>query len=215
MVRAMCPAVCESRRPIARIALIEPSSVTDRQHMRNMLVLGAGVAAAATLVVSGSAQAEDTVGTFEVTSTGGLTISVPAGDAATPLDLGSVAAGTLTHAPQMGSVTVTDDRASLVADWTMTATGSDFDLQTSGATPATDPNQRVESTAILYTSGVPTVTVGTGIATPTAGSLAVGATVAYVGSGSNVVTWNPTLTMTLLPTQVAGDYEGTVTHSVS
>ena len=80
--------------------------------------------------------------------------------------------------------------------------------------PANDANRRVANTAVTYTA-VPSVSVGTGVATPSVGTLALGATVAYVGTGSNTVTWNPTLTMVLSPTQVAGTYKGTVTHSVS
>lgn len=159
------------------------------------------------------ASAEDTVAEFAVTASGSLTISVPAGDATTPADLGSIASGNLSYSPSLGTVTVTDDRAALVADWTMTATGTHFDLQTVGADPAGDVNQRVANTAITYTA-TPSVDVGTGVATPTAGTLAAGATVAYVGTGSNEVSWNPTIAFVLLATQVAGTYEGTITHSV-
>lgn len=183
-----------------------------------MRKLTAAAAAAASLALAATAaapaQADDTVATFVLTSPGTLGISVPAGTEGSPADLGSTAAGSLSFAPSLGAVTVTDDRAALVANWTATATGTDFDLQTAGATPATDVNQRVAKAAITY-AAVPSVTTGTGVATPTAGTLATGATVAYVGSGSNEVTWNPTLTMVLLPTQVAGTYKGTVTHSVS
>lgn len=180
-----------------------------------ILATGLTVASMAALVAL-PASAEDTVATFEVTAAGGLAIDAPNGDVGTPLDLGSVASGNLSFAPSLGTVTVTDERAALVANWVATATGTDFDLQGAGADPTNDPNQRVAATAITYTA-VPNVDLGTGIATPTAGTLLapVGSTVAYVGSGSNTVSWDPTLTMTLLPTQVAGVYQGTVTHSVS
>jgi len=37
----------------------------------------------------------------------------------------------------------------------------------------------------------------------------------WSGVGSNTVTWNPTLTLSLLPSQVAGTYSGTISHSVA
>ncbi len=172
------------------------------------------VAASIATLVALPAAAADTVATFEVVAAGGINVDVPVGDSITPVDLGQVTSGTVSFAPQLGTVTVTDERAALVANWTATATGTDFDLTTTGADPAGDPNQRVAATAISY-SALPTVDLGTGIATPSVGTLGVGGLVAYVGSGSNTVSWNPTLTMTLLPTQVAGVYEGTVTHSIS
>lgn len=182
--------------------------------MRKFTAAAVAAASLALATVATPAHADDTVATFTLTSPGALAVSVPAGTTGSPKDLGSTAAGNLSFAPQLGSVTVTDSRAALVANWTATATGSHFDLQTAGASPGTDANQRVANTAITY-SATPSVSVGTGAATPTAGTLAAGGTVAYVGTGSNTVTWNPTLTMVLLPTQVAGVYKGTVTHSVS
>lgn len=178
------------------------------KHWKRAAALSAAVLTLA--MTATTAHAGNTEATFEVTSTGSLAISVPA----STVNLGSVTAGSLTFAPQLGTVTVTDTRAALIADWTATATGTPFDLQTTGATPSTDVNQRVDNTAITYTA-VPTVTSGTGTLTPPSGTLALGATTVYAGSGSNTVTWNPTLTMTLLSSQVAGVYRGTITHSVS
>lgn len=160
-------------------------------------------------LVAPSANAADTDATFDVTVAGSLTISVPA----STVDLGDVAAGSLTFAPNLGTVTVTDTRNLLAAAWTATASGTHFDLQGATATPATDPNQRVADIAIAYGTGTITVT-GDGTATPTLGSLAVDSTVVFAGVGNNTATWNPTLTMTLLATQMVGTYKGTVTHSV-
>lgn len=182
--------------------------------MRKVTKAALAAASLALVTVAAPAAAEDTVATFAITSSGSLGVSVPTGTTGSPKDLGSTSAGSLTFAPQLGAVTVTDTRAALVANWTATASGTHFDLQTTGADPTNDANQRVANTAITYTA-VPSVSVGTGVATPSVGTLAVGATVAYVGTGSNTVTWNPTLTMVLSPTQVAGTYKGTVTHSVS
>lgn len=156
-----------------------------------------------------TAHSETTDATFTLTAAGALGISVPA----STVNLGSTTSGSVTFAPRLGDVTVTDDRNLLVAEWTATATGSHFDLQGTSATPSTDPDQRVLSSAVTYTA-VPTVT-GSGTATATAGTLGLGSTVVFAGVGSNQVTWNPTLTMTLLSTQLAGTYKGTITHSVS
>lgn len=184
--------------------------------MRSLKIAAAALASVSLLAIPTLASAEDTVATFEVTAAGGLSITVPTGDATTPLNLGSVAAGSTTFAPQLGAVTVTDTRAALVATWTAAATGTNFDLTTTGADPINDPNQRVAAAAIAY-SATPVVELGesTGLTTPSFGTLATGSTIGFAGSGSNTVSWTPTLTMTLLPTQVAGVYQGTVTHSVS
>lgn len=181
--------------------------------MRRPLIITAAALAIAAGIAT-PANADDTVATFAITSSGTLALSVPAGTAPSPLNLGSIAAGNVLFSPSLGTVTVTDTRANIIADWTLTATGTHFDNQGGAATPATDVNHRVANTAVTYTA-VPTVSVGTGVATPTVGTLAAGATVVYVGSGSNTVTWNPTLAFTLLATQSAGTYKGTVTHSVS
>lgn len=177
-------------------------------------VAALAVAALAVGTTATTAHAEDTVATFTLTAPGALGITVPVGDVTTPVDLGTASTDAGTFTPTLGAVTVVDDRAALVANWSANATGTHFDLQDPSATPATDVNQRVNNTAITYTA-TPTVTVGTGTATPPTGTLGVGAPTVYVGSGSNEVTWDPTLTMTILPTQVAGTYQGTITHSVS
>lgn len=177
--------------------------------IRSLTAAVAAAACAATLA-TGPAQAEDTIATFAVTSSGTLGISVPA----STVDLGSVSSGTTSFTPSLGTVTVTDTRAAVSAAWTATATGTHFDLQGAGADPVNVANHRVANTAITYTA-VPSVDVGTGTATPTAGTLAAGSTVVFAGTGSNTVSWNPALGFTLLATQSAGTYQGTVTHSVS
>ncbi len=171
----------------------------------------AGLVAVASLTAAPSAQAVDTDATFQITSSGSLGITLPA----STVDLGSVTAGSVSFTPSLGTVTVTDSRAAIVAAWTATATGTHFDLQDVGADPANVANHRVANTAITYTA-VPSVGSGIGVATPTVGTLASGlATVVFAGSGSNTVSWNPTLGFTLLATQSAGTYAGTITHSVS
>lgn len=185
------------------------------KHRRIITTLAALTVAVGLTTSAHGQTSETTTATFTITSSSGsLGINAPDGTSASPLSLGSVTAGATTFTPTLGTVTVTDTRAAIVADWTATATGTHFDLQGTTATPSTDANQRVANTAILYTA-TPTVSSGTGTLTPPSGTLGVGALTVYAGSGSNTVTWNPTLTMTLLSTQVAGTYKGTITHSVS
>ncbi|MCW3101395.1 MAG: hypothetical protein JWL77_7013, partial [Chthonomonadaceae bacterium] len=72
--------------------------------------------------------------------------------------------------------------------------------------------------SISYSSGVGSAAVGqVGAMVASVGaSLASSATAAtWAGVGNNTVTWNPTLTFALLPSQVVGTYTGTITHSVA
>jgi hypothetical protein len=137
---------------------------------------------------------------------GSLAISVP-GSA----DLGTVNAGELVLSGSLGSVTVNDTRGSLVAAWSASVSSTDF---TTGGGSA---SEKVTKTNLAYSAGLPTASSGTGAFTPgVVASLAVpGVAGAWAGSGNNSVTWNPTITVTLLPGQVAGVYTGTVTHSVA
>jgi len=173
----------------------------------------AAAALAATIAVSAPAAAVDTEGEFTVTA-GTLSISAPP----STVDLGSVAAGSLSHVAQLGSVTVTDDRGALVAEWKATVSSTDFALDggTGGA------SETVAAGSIAYSSGAATASSGTGVFTPGVvasldasvdPTLRLGAS--WAGTGVNSVTWNPTLTFTFLASQVAGTYRGTITHSVA
>lgn len=170
------------------------------------------VAVTAMLAAAGAAHAEGEA-TFEITA-GTLTISVP-GTALAPVDLGSVAASTaLTTftSEAFGPVTVTDDRGNLVAEWEATVSATNF---TTGAASA---QETVANTNIAYTAlATGATTTGDGVFTGSAlASLGTtGIAGAWVGVGSNAVTWTPSLTFTMLENQVAGVYTGTITHSVT
>lgn len=155
----------------------------------------------------GASAASGTAGTFTVTG-GGLAINPPA-----TASLGSVAAGVTTLSGQLGSVTVNDTRGALVANWTATVVSTDF---TTGTSPVAD--QTVTAANINYSAGTATTT-GTGVfaGVPTVGGIATAVTAAtWTGAiGNNTATWNPTITFTLSASQVAGVYNGTITHSVS
>ncbi|MBA2529384.1 MAG: hypothetical protein H0V19_05380 [Euzebyales bacterium] len=168
-------------------------------------VVLAAVTVMATVAVP--AHAADTNATFAIDS-GGLAISAPAS-----ANLGSVGSGGSSVAGQMGQVRVTDTRGLLVATWTATVGSTPF---TSGT--ATDP-ERVTKANIAYNSGTGTARGSdVGVFTPgLANDLSTNATAGAwtAGVGNNEVNWNPTLTFTLRPDQVAGTYSGTVTHSVN
>lgn len=181
--------------------------------MRKALALGTAAASLAGLVAAASpAGAADTVATFTLTgNASGLAISVPAGTAGSPVDLGSAATGALTVGGQLGNVTVTDTRGALVAAWTATATSTAF---TTGGGSA---NETVPTSRIAYSSGAGTAAAGQlGTMTPgVSPAMTAPALMVWAGVGNNTVTFNPTLSFTLLPSQVAGTYQGTVTHSVA
>lgn len=173
--------------------------------------LAAFVPATANAAGSGS-----TDSTFTVTGDPtGLAISVPDGST-TPIDLGTATAGAASLSNSLGNVTVTDTRANLTATWSVTASSTDF---TTGGGSA---NETVTADNVGYFAGVGTAALGQlGAFLPdgtalTPVSLGTAAPVgSWTGTGNNTVTWNPTMTFTLLPSQVAGTYAGTITQSVS
>jgi putative Ig domain-containing protein len=147
-----------------------------------------------------------------ITIAGGLlAITAPASTA-----LPSAPPGTATSA-QLGTVTVTDNRGIASASWTATVTGTAF--VTGGGTPP----QTIPLTQVTYWSGPATVTTGTGTFTPgePAAGNAVNLTVPRTafsltgGSPVNSASWNPTLSVSVPATAVAGTYTATITHSVA
>lgn len=175
------------------------------------MAVTASLAVAALMGVAGPAHAAgtgDTTATFAITD-GGLNITVPASTVA--LATGTVNTGAATASGQLGSVAVTDTRGALVNSWTITVSSTAFVTGTSA-------EQTVAKDNIAYSSGAATSTSGLGTFVP--GTLATmtlaGTGAAWTGlSGNNTAAWNPTLTFTLLPSQVAGTYTGTITHSVA
>jgi hypothetical protein len=168
--------------------------------------------AAATIATVGfgataNAAPGDTATTFTL-SGGALSISVPA-----TATLGNAATGAASLANQsLGAVSVTDLRGALVATWTSTVSSTAF--TTGGATA----NETVSAANVAYSSGAGTAGAGeVGAFVPVVGSaLGSPATAGtWAGVGNNHVSWTPSLTFTLLPSQVAGTYSGTINHSVA
>jgi hypothetical protein len=172
------------------------------------------VAVALTVAVGGTANAApgDTTVTFTVTAAGGLSIAVPVSKALnTTMAPGTSATG------QLGTVTVTDARASLAPTWTASVVSGAFTTGT-GTTPETVPASAVKywsgattsaTSGMTYVPGQVLVTDAIAIDTlQTAMSLT-------AGSGSNAASWNPNLIVAVPASAVAGLYTGTVTHSVA
>jgi len=188
--------------------------------MRKSLVLSMAAAMTAGLAAlvpaAANAGSGDTASTFTLTgNVAGLAIAVPDGST-TPVDLGSASTGAASLSHPLGNVTVTDTRGALTATWSATASSTNF------ITGGASANETVTKANVGYWAGVGTAQAGQVGAFLPAGTaltpVALGSTSAvgsWTGVGNNTVTWNPTVTFTLLPSQVAGTYTGTITHSVS
>lgn len=173
--------------------------------------LAPGVASAATAGPAALARSSgpgggdpDTTVTFTVTS-GVLSMTAP-----TTADLGTNGPGT-TIAGALGTVTVTDDRALLTAAWTATASSTDW--TTGAATPA----ETIPAGDVGYDPGDITTT---GTITATGTPITLSGTAAPVvagtdGVGDNSGTWDPTVSVAVPASAVAGVYTATLTQSVS
>jgi hypothetical protein len=189
--------------------------------MRRTIALSAVAALTAGLglIAAGPASASSNV-TFSV-SAGTLSISEP-DTSGGPMNLGtatSSAVGTTVQGA-VGSTTITDNRGSL-AGWTVKIGSTDF---SDSATPAdVIAASKASAWAPATGTGAPTVTSGIAVVTNTHISAATGLTLANTPAsfmtatttGSNVVTYNPNLTITIGSSVVSGTYNGTVTQTVT
>ncbi|GAB2844522.1 hypothetical protein GCM10027176_55290 [Actinoallomurus bryophytorum] len=135
---------------------------------------------------------------------GSLSISTPSARS-----LGSGTADT-TITNTLGEVTVDDTRGTGPSDWIATVTSTDF----------TEPGApHIPPSAMTYRPGAPISGTGDGLFTPgTTGTLSSTPRTAYshtAGTGTNHLTWNPTLSIAIPFTAPGGTYTGTVTHSVA
>lgn len=173
--------------------------------MKRIALLGAVALAGAALAAGGavapaSAAPGDTTVTFTLTG-GALSVAVQPS-----ANLGSFATGTLSVSGQLGNVTVTDNRGGILP-WITSASYTGF----------SGPNSSKDVTS-TYNAGTFTTT-GTVTMVPalpvvlTALPLPVAA--AAVVLGNNTASWNPTLTVVLLPNATAGTYTTTVSTSVA
>jgi hypothetical protein len=180
------------------------SRTTGRTHRKLMAVIVSG-SMLAVFAFAPAAHAADTVTTFSLTA-GLLSVTAPE-DAA----LADAATGAASLSGSLGTVQVTDARGS-TAGWGATAASTSF----TGSGLSVIPNGEVN-----YASGA--ATAFTGVVTPVPGNLGLAtdmdpAVTAFSGTvavGNNSVSWAPTLTVDLPANALAGDYSGTITHSVS
>jgi len=157
------------------------------------------------LVVAGpSDSATGTTASFTLTA-GSLTITQPA-----TATLGVASTGALTLSGSLGTVSVSDGRGLLTATWTASVVSTNF------TTGGGSTYETVTASNIAYASGT-AITTGVGVFTPgvLASMSSSGTAGSWAGNGDNTASWNPTITFTLSPSQVAGTYSGTVTHSVA
>lgn len=162
--------------------------------------------------LAGPANAADTEATFTLTA-GSLSVTAPASSA-----LGSVATGTAsTTAAQLGTVSVTDNRGANLGTWTASASSSDF--TTGGATA----DETIAKANAHYWSGLETASSGTAVFLPGQAtaldkeslSASITAFSASAIVGNNSASWDPTFNVDIPSDSVAGEYTGTVTHSVA
>ena len=176
------------------------------------ITVGAGLAVdGRTLAINGAVTLDtDTITRSTCREPGPLSISAPS-----IADLGSASPGGVASG-NLGPVTVTDERGLSDATWIATVVATDF--VTDGS-----PTQTISNIAVSYWSGTATSTTGIGTFTsgqPTAADaqiINVGRT-AYTltdGVGANAATWDPTVSVQIPTTAVAGDYTGTLTFSVA
>lgn len=150
---------------------------------------------------------------------GTLAISVPTPAVGTRVNLGSVNAGSVAATTSaLGAVTVTDSRFGILNNnWVVAASASNFVLSTAGATPAL--TETIPAASMGYAAGTLTKSVEPALGTvatavPALSLAAAVPVVTGVSTGANTVSWSPTMTVTVLPNQVPGTYNGTITHSV-
>jgi hypothetical protein len=180
----------------------------DGMATKRIVFLAAVLGMLATAV---PAKGADTTTTFALAA-GSLSISAPASK-----DLGTGSTGSGTVSAQLGTVTVTDTRGTLLGTWTASVSSTDF--TTGGGTA----NETVGNGQVTYWSGTATASSGTGVFTPGQASALNAQTLgasrtAYAGTalvGNNSVSWNPTVTVNVPAAAVAGTYTGTITHSVA
>ncbi|HTZ30794.1 MAG TPA: hypothetical protein VMC83_42795 [Streptosporangiaceae bacterium] len=142
--------------------------------------------------------------TFAVTS-GALTMTAP-----TAATLGSGAPGG-SLSSQLGTVTVTDNRALLSASWTATVASTTFTTGTATGGETIPVADAFYDPGAITTTGSITVTP-TGVTLSTTPQAVVAGT---AGAGNNSASWNPRLVVTVPTNAVSGTYTGTITHSVS
>lgn len=158
------------------------------------------VALTAASALPASAAAGDTSTTFALAG-GTLAVTVQATASLTP-----GVSGATSVSGQLGNVSVSDSRGNK-STWSANATSTTF----------TEPSGPTTSSSVTYAAGAMTTTGTTTIAAGSA-TLLTGVAAKVAGptavTGNNTATWNPTLTVALPSSSLAGTYSGLVNTSV-
>ena len=194
-----------------------PSTTTPSSSTTSSSTTTSTTGASTTTTTSGASTTSSSTTTTTAPAgqpqSSGLTITLPG--------TAQLSAGTSPSAPslsgQLGTVTVSDSRGSLLSPSSWVAT-----VSTTGFTNEDEPDDEVEADDIAYWSGPATATTGTALVTPgqltslLAESLGTPqeAFRAIANTGTSSVSWNPTIVVTLRSGLSPGDYSGTITHSV-
>jgi hypothetical protein len=177
--------------------------------MYRNIALVAALASLATLN-GPPARAQADPATFALARAGTLTITAPG-----PTALGSASPnGQISM--QLGTVQVVDSRGGGAGAWTAFVSSTDF-------TRTTAPVVTISKSNMSYWSGPPTVSQGGGLLVPGQANAHASENLnvprmAFSRSkstGSNNCSWAPTLILSIPATATAGNYSGTITHSVA
>lgn len=179
---------------------------------RKLVTLAISAAALGGAVLAAPAASADTVTATFTVSAGALSVSSAATTANLGTSTASVTGATVTGALPL--VTVTDARAS-VAGWTSKVASTDF-------TAGTQTIAASKAKAYIPVGNGPTVVSGVAVPTTTALLPASGVPlsglaatlVTATATGSNQVSYTPTVQVAIDTTVTAGTYSGTITHSV-
>ncbi len=167
-----------------------------------------GLTAMTTLVLAAPASADHgpTHTTFELTG-GGLSISQPNTAA-----LSSAVTGASSLQGTLGDLTVTDRRGLNLGTYTASVVGTAFTTGTGTA------NETIAASNVSYAAPLSIGGDGTAVRAPGVPGAIDTTRTAMTATGTvgnNTSVWNPTITVSLPASAVAGTYTGTVTHSVA
>jgi len=160
-------------------------------------------------LVPAAANAADTTVTFTVNS-GSLSVNAPASLSLSAANL-ALTAGSVTGT--MTTNTITDTRGGLgLTGWTVTGSSTDFVTANNGGFTIPKASVSLSSGAATIVSGVPVV-----VPSLTGVSMGAPATIlqATSATGSNQVTYTPTVAVTVPTNAVPGSYSGTITQTVA
>lgn len=192
--------------------------------MRKTIAFGAAALSLAGLAAAAApAGADSTLVTFAVAG-GGLSMSIPSNGTVNLTSGGPLALGAPSVTGALNSTTVTDNRGSLLANWKVQVSSTDFVASTPANGTIANDNAgmyidvanvaAIGSTLGMLTGGMVATSVATA-ATPA--SLAGAATTLVAGTTAvtGSITYTPTIKVTIPADTVADTYSGTVTQTAS